>query len=99
VSRDLIADTATVQWSVRYGPRWSNEASFTVSARDPARATMTATASRGAEYGGKDVVVEARCVTASDADVFRHTVELDITVDGRPHFRKDWSVSVPRPWM
>ena len=99
VSRDLIADTATVQWSVRYGPRWSNEASFTVSARDPARASMTATASRGAQYGGKDVVVEARCVTASDAEAFRHTVELNITVDGRPHFRKDWSVSVPRPWM
>ena len=30
------------------------------------------------------------------AQAFHHTTQVDITINGRPHWSKSWSVSVPR---
>ena len=99
LSRDVIGETVSVEYSLSYGPRWDHRARYTVSAKDPARASAEATARRGGEFAGRDVVVDARCVTSSDEREFRHTAEVEITVDGRPHFRKSWSASAPRRLM
>lgn len=31
-----------------------------------------------------------------DAKVFRHLEDVEVTVDGKRHFNKSWTLSVPR---
>ena len=40
--------------------------------------------------------VRAHMRTASDVALFHHQVEVEVTVDGKSHFKKRWSMSVPR---
>ena len=96
VSRDIINDTGTVEYELSYAPGWTHSASFTVSARDPAQAVVRSESNRASRCRGQDIVVKARCTTSSDADEFHHEVDVEITVDGRPHFAKSWTAAVPR---
>jgi hypothetical protein len=48
------------------------------------------------ERPGLSVRVCSQCVTRSDAQSFHHLTDVEVTVNGRPHWRKSWSVSVPR---
>ena len=99
ISRDVIQDTVTVQYEASYGPRWINTASFTVSSKEPACAVVRATATCGQHHSGRDIVADAHCVTCSDKHAFHHTVEVGITINGKQHFNKSWSVSVPRRFV
>jgi hypothetical protein len=42
------------------------------------------------------ILVHSHCVTRSDREAFHHITDLTITINGRPHWQKSWSVSVPR---
>ena len=95
-SRDPINETASVRCTVNYGPYWSNASELTVSAREPAKATLRAGSTYRHDYAGREIVVDVQCDTSSDAQAFHHTVELEITVNGKLHTQKHWSVSVPR---
>jgi hypothetical protein len=33
---------------------------------------------------------------ASDATSFRYLMEVEITLDGKPHIHRSWTISVPR---
>lgn len=70
--------------------------SYTVSDANPADATLKAAHEYTIVRPEGEIKVEANEVVASDISSFRYLVRLDITVDGKPHFRKDWTVSVPR---
>jgi hypothetical protein len=48
------------------------------------------------ERTGLSIRVHSQCTTRSDAKAFHHITEVEITVNGRPHWSKGWSVSVPR---
>ncbi len=99
VTRDAINETQTLDYKVHYTPQWFNEATVTVSARDPARAVIRASSERSHTCAGQSIQVAATCVTESDATEFRHTVDLTVTVDGRPRFARSWSRTVPRQFM
>jgi hypothetical protein len=45
---------------------------------------------------GGEIKVHEHTALSSSADVFRYLAELEVTVDGKPHFQKSWTVSVPR---
>jgi hypothetical protein len=70
-----------------------------VSADRPADAIARGDCQRRYDYQGRDILVHAHCVTSSNEDAFHHTVQLEITVDGRPYHQRDWSVSVPRKFV
>ena len=101
---DVIADTVTV--SIHDGGEdvlddgrrlYSAETmTLTASDRDPARATMDAdVVYRWHEH---DAVAEirARSTQTSDTTDFHLAVDLDVTLDGEPFFRRSWSESIPR---
>lgn len=99
ITRDVVNETQTLSYKVHYTPQWFNEATVTVSAREPARAVIRGTSERRHTCAGKDIRVAATCVTESDANEFRHTVDLTVTINGRPHFARSWSRTVPREFM
>ncbi len=96
ITQDLIRDETTVEYQVAYGPHWTNTARYTVSARDPARAVAVGDSRAEWHYAGRQIVVAAHCVTSSDREQFGHTVQVEITMDGRPYHSRSWATSVPR---
>jgi hypothetical protein len=92
VTYDLVNQTVTVRTSNGA----SGSATFTVSSRKPGEAVMNATQDFVVSKPDMQVKVQAQCVTASDATSFRHLVEVEVTVNGKRHFNKSWSVQVPR---
>jgi hypothetical protein len=97
--RDPIRETASFAYRVDYVAGWFNTAEVTVSAADPATTVVRSEAQRTVQSPGRAVVVDAQAVTSSDAHAFHHTVDVHITMNGRPFWTKTWTASVPRRWM
>jgi hypothetical protein len=95
VTHDLVRESTTVSYKTGSGAG-INCAEFAVSRRDPARAVCKASYEYRKNLCGMEVVVKTQCLTRSDEKAFHHIVEAEITINGRPHFEKNWSVSVPR---
>jgi hypothetical protein len=95
VTRDLVNESATVSYRARCGTG-ENRSEFTVSRRNPAQAVVKASYKMEAGSGQMTFVVRTQAVTASDERAFHHVVDAEITINDRPHFQKQWSVSVPR---
>ncbi len=91
VTYNLIDQTAMV--SVKSG---TSQETFTVSKNDPAVAL--AVGNQEFDYNDHGLVVKlhVHAVTSSDATTFRHLEELDITLDDKPYFHKNWTIAVPR---
>ena len=70
--------------------------SLTVSTVNPAEAVLKAFCAYTLKQLGSDIRIEANELTTSDESAFRHLVQLTITVDGKLHFNKSWSHTVPR---
>ena len=85
---DLVNQTATVAVN--------SQSRFTVSMKEPANATMKGTSTLLISKPDLEIRVEAQCVTVSSATTFRHLVEVEVTVNGKRHFDKSWTVVVPR---
>jgi putative CocE/NonD family hydrolase len=85
---DLVNQTATVATN--------DQSRFTVSMKEPAKATMKGTGSVVISKPDQEIRVDAQCVTVSNAATFRHMVEVEVTVNGRRHFARSWTVVVPR---
>jgi hypothetical protein len=94
VTYDLVNQRTTVS----IGKEDQDNSRFTVSDRDPAEAVASTT--QEYEYNERGLVIKLRvhAVTASDSETFRHLVEVDITLDDKPYFRKNWTISVPRQY-
>jgi uncharacterized protein len=93
---DLVDDTVTCVLRAPEGGRTSNHSRYTVSNRDPAHTTITASATHIAVHPTLDIRVEATCQTSSDTESYMHLSQVRITVDGATHFNKSWSESVLR---
>ena len=91
ITYDLVNRTTTLS-SASEG----TQATYTVSDMDPANARIVASAEYVVSRPDGDIKVEARTSTTSDAEVFRHLVQVEVTVNGKQHFSKSWAVSVPR---
>jgi putative CocE/NonD family hydrolase len=91
VTFDLVNQSTTV--SVGKAPHVST---FTVSDADPAVAIAKSANTYTVNRQGTDIQVGVQCVTSSDEATFRHLVEVEVTVSGKRHFTRSWSVVVPR---
>lgn len=96
VQRDLIGQTLTVSYTTRSGIG-INRSSYQISVNRPAEAVIKSEFEYPLERPGLAILVRSQCVTRSDEQVFHHLTQIDITVNGRPHWHKTWTVSVPRP--
>lgn len=95
ITHDLINQTTTTAFEDNRGSGVLR-ASFTVSARNPAEAVATASYHHDYSTPTLPVEIETQCTTTSDETTFRHLIQVQATVNGKPHFQKSWSVSVPR---
>ena len=99
VTYDLINQTTTLNMinDLVYGSaRGASRASYTVSDQNPAAAMIKSDINYVVSRSIGEIKVGAQMVTTSDANVFHHLVEIEVTVDGRRHFSKSWMTSVPR---
>jgi len=94
---DYVADTVTCELATP-DERRANRSRLTVSNRDPARTVIESSMSYRAPHPTLDIRVECGCQTASDATSYTHATQIKIRIDGRAHFSKSWTDSVPRGW-
>jgi len=73
-----------------------SRATYTISDLNPAEAVINNTIDYVVSRSDGETKVHAHMTTASDAKVFRHLVEVEVTVQGKRHFSKSWTMSVPR---
>ncbi len=95
VKRDPIAGTTTARYRVRCGAGF-NEASTTVSSRDPAKTVVKAKYNWDGTRANRPVRIFSRSTTTSDAKSYRMKLRVDITLDGKPFHSRSWSLKVPR---
>jgi predicted acyl esterase len=93
---DFVKDEVSCILRPPEGGRTTTCSRYTVSNRDPARTTITASATHRAVHPTRDIRVEANCQTSSDATNYIHLSQVHITVDGAVHFTKSWSARVRR---
>lgn len=73
-----------------------NRTTYTVSDLTPAEAVIRSTYEYTVLQVEGEIKVLASTVTASDANVFRHSVQVQVTMNGKRHFDNSWTLSVPR---
>ena len=95
VTRDLILKTMTTEIRTRSGIG-VNASRYTVNVNRPAEAVIISDFEYPMEREGMSIRVRSHCVTRSDEQAFHHVTEVEITINGRTHWSKNWSVSVPR---
>ncbi len=95
ISRDLVHNTVTVHIRTLSGIG-TNRSRYTVSVNHPAETVVQSEYEYPMERPGMSIRVRSQCVTRSDARAFHQTTEVEVTINGRPHWGKSWSVSVPR---
>ena len=101
ITHDLVNQKTTVRIApvhVREAADFDLEqhSSFTVSSVNPAEAALKAYCAYTLKQAASDIRIESNELTTSNASTFRHLVQLTITVDGKLHFNKSWSRTVPR---
>ena len=96
LSRDIVEETATVEYEVHYSPQWTHSASISVSAKHPALCSVNSRSERNFLFDGQKIDVAASCETWSNETSFQHTTTVEISVNGRPYFTRSWSESSPR---
>ena len=73
-----------------------NRSAYTANVSRPAEAVVQSEYEDPMDRPGLSLRVRAQCITRSDEQAFHHVTEVEITMNGRPHWHKSWSVSVPR---
>ena len=103
ITQDLVAESTTVRLAREgEGERGDGKSyfkqvsSYTVSEKNPANAALKAFVIYSVKRPESEIKVEANELTSSNESSFRHLVEVEITVNGRRHFNKSWSVTIPR---
>jgi len=99
ITRDLVSGRQSLYYATQYGRGKDHTARYTVDPDDPARVTLHSTSDFHYEYPGRAIDVNAQSTLTSDPAAFHYTTELEISVNGNPHFRKGCSISVPRRLM
>src|SRR5262249_1531463 len=90
VCRDLVKNAVTVSIRTLSGVG-INHSHFTVHVARPADAVVRSEFEYPLDRPGLSIRVRSQCVTRSDARAFHHLTQVEITVNGRPHWSKGWS--------
>ena len=104
VTRDHMAGTAEVFMRTAHRARVGDDVAFSrgsdmtaiASERDPAHATVRGLSWVTLHWPDRTIDTRARGQIESSAGAFHVTIQLDITMDGLPHFNKRWVRSIPR---
>src|SRR5262249_33465276 len=105
IMHDLVNQTVTVRLRSVHNEKTDDGATtadeltssdYTVSQKNPAEATLRVNDVYTIQAPGGLFRIEASEVVASDITSFRYITEVDVKVDGKPHFSKSWTISVPR---
>jgi len=95
ITRDLVKNSLLVNIRTLAGIG-VNRSQYTIYVDRPAEAAVRSEFEYPLERPGMSILVRSQCVTRSDAQSFHHTTQVEITINGRPHWSKSWSISVPR---
>ena len=95
ITRDLVNDTTTLRLHVDRGT-FLIDSRYTVSSKNPARATVKAKAVYTVDRPESEIQVTANELTTSNETSFRYVADVEVTVNGARHFNKSWSITVPR---
>ncbi len=99
IKHDLVNETvtATLERISETGPAPGlAHSTYTVSQSNPAETVLKARYVYEVPPAGSRMTVEANESLASDPESFHFLSQVEVTVDGKPHFQKSWRVSVPR---
>lgn len=95
LSHDLVADTVTCTLAAT-GEGAVRRSDYTVSNRDPAKASIISEVRYRAPHPNLAIDIESSCQTSSTATEFTHAVQVSIRVQDRLHFQRSWIESAPR---
>jgi hypothetical protein len=95
LTRDLIQSAVTTEIRTQSGIG-VNTSRYTVHVNRPAEAVIRSEFEYPMDREGLSIRVRSHCVTRSDEQAFHHVTDVEITINGRTHWSKSWSVSVPR---
>jgi len=95
---DLVRDTVTSEFvsPPSTPPTGINRSRFAVSNANPARALIESSVTYSPPHPVLDIKIVASCHTSSDENSFTHISEVEIEINGKRHFQKSWTESVPR---
>ncbi len=105
ITRDLVSDTVTVHLMAQRNGKSDDgrrqtgryiSSNYTVSKANPAEASMRAGCRLTLNGPEGEIIVESSETLVSDITSFRFLTQVEVTVQGKPHFNKSWRVSVPR---
>lgn len=104
VTRDYIAGTVEVYIRTGGRTRVGDEIDFTssrdanalVHERNPARASIRGENQVALRWPNRTITTRARGQIESTETDFHVTIQLDVTMDGFPHFNKRWVRTIPR---
>jgi putative CocE/NonD family hydrolase len=91
ITYDPINQTTT--YSMGQG---ANHTTYTVSDLNPSETLIKSDAEYMVSRPEGEFKLNVHAVTSSDAKVFRHIIDVEVTVDGKHHFSKSWQISEPR---
>lgn len=95
IRRDLVRQKVEVCYTTQSGAG-KNRSRYTVNLLRPADASVDSEFEYPLQWSGTDVLVRSHCLTRSDETAFHHTTEVEVSINGRPHWSKSWRLSVPR---
>ena len=99
ITHDLVNETvtATLERVSTTGPAPGlAHSTYTVSRRNPADTVLKSRYVYNVPPADSGMTVESNEVLTSDSESYRFLSQVEVTVDGKRHFRKSWRVSVPR---
>lgn len=96
VVQDLVNQTTSYTYQEQRPMEEGFSTSFTVSNKNPGEAVAKTVYTYTTPGPGFQVKVTAQSITTSDETTFRHLVDVEVSLDGKRHFNKSWSVQVPR---
>jgi hypothetical protein len=103
-TRDHVAGTTSVRVGTSGRSRVNSQvalqrsadATATVWENDPAQATIRGVNQVTLEWPDRVIDTVARAQIESNATTLNITIQLTITMDGRPHHQRSWTKSIPR---
>ncbi len=95
MTRDLVQNSVATSICTQSGCG-VNRSEFTVFVDRPAKAEVRSEFDYPLERPEMSLLVQARCVTTSDEEQFRHDTEVKVTLNGQPYWSKTWTTSARR---
>jgi putative CocE/NonD family hydrolase len=95
LSQDMVSDSVICTLGAS-GDGTVRRSDYTVSNRDPAKASIISEVRYRAPHPNMAIDIESTCQTTSTGSEFTHAVQVSIRIEDKVHFQKSWVESVAR---